>query len=147
MKLLPATSEDAASLARLHAAAFDPPWTAREFAELMEGPGVFALAAEAPDGDLAGFILCRAVAGEAEILTLAVPPARRRRGVALALTLAAGLAATGCEAMFLEVGEDNPAAVALYEKAGFAPVGRRPGYYDRGNARVDALVMRRTLNR
>jgi ribosomal-protein-alanine N-acetyltransferase len=49
--------------------------------------------------------------------------------------------------MFLEVGADNPTAQALYERAGFVPAGRRPGYYTRpGVTAVDAIVMRRTLN-
>ena len=96
-----------------------------------------------------GFILCRSIAGEAEILTLAVDPARRRRGAGRALVeAAAGMAATlGAEEMFLEVAVDNPAALALYEAAGFARVGRRPGYYARTDgADVDAVVMRRELN-
>jgi ribosomal-protein-alanine N-acetyltransferase len=47
----------------------------------------------------------------------------------------------------LEVGRDNPAAIALYEGLGFARVGVRRAYYDRGAAgRADALVMRLDLN-
>jgi [ribosomal protein S18]-alanine N-acetyltransferase len=48
--------------------------------------------------------------------------------------------------MFLEVAADSSGAIALYEGAGFARVGARPGYYARGNNAVDALVMRRDLN-
>jgi ribosomal-protein-alanine N-acetyltransferase len=53
----------------------------------------------------------------------------------------------GADSMFLEVAVDNAPAIALYEAAGFAAVGRRPGYYDRGAAgRVDALILRLDLN-
>ena len=49
--------------------------------------------------------------------------------------------------MFLEVAEDNIAALALYHRAGFAAVGRRRGYYHRaGAAPVDAQVLRLDLN-
>ena len=92
----------------------------------------------------------RAVAGEAEILTLAVEPAARRQGLALALVTAAAGAArmAGAQAMFLEVADDNVAAIGLYEAAGFTRAGVRRGYYDRGpQGYVDALVMRLDLGR
>lgn len=140
MSLRAAPAEDAAILAALHTAAFDMPWSAGEIAALMATPGVFALSI---DGQ--GFILCRAIAGEAEILTLAVTPAARRLGVGRALVeAAAGLAATqAAESLFLEVAHDNVAALALYASAGFERVGLRKGYYASG---ADAVVMRRALN-
>jgi ribosomal-protein-alanine N-acetyltransferase len=140
---------DANALAIVHAAAFDSPWTAADFATLIASPGVFALAGS-DGGGPQGFILVRAVAGEAEILTLAVDPAFRRRGLARALVEAATGLTLGldAESLFLEVAEDNPAAIALYGGAGFAKVGRRRGYYARpAGVRIDALVMRRDLNR
>ena len=135
-------------MAALHALAFDAPWSAHEIASLTAGPGGFALLAEGGDG-LAGFILCRVIVGEAEVLTIAVSPQGRRRGVGGALLAAAmGAAqAAGGRAMFLEVAEDNAAAIALYRAAGFGEVGRRAGYYARpDNRAVDALVLRRDLN-
>lgn len=140
MSLRAAPAEDAARLAALHAAAFDRPWSAGEIAALMATPGVFALTI-----DLQGFILCRSIAGEAEILTVAVDPAARRGGVGRALVeAAAGLAAQdGAESLFLEVAHDNTAALALYAAAGFERVGLRRGYYAPG---ADAVVMRRALN-
>jgi len=97
---------------------------------------------------MAGFILCRVMAGEAEILTLAVRPRSRRRGIARSLVeTALALAAQTAGAMLLEVADDNPGALALYARIGFKTVGRRAGYYARsGVASVDAVVMRRALN-
>jgi [ribosomal protein S18]-alanine N-acetyltransferase len=141
----PVAATDANVLAALHASAFDQPWNVREIESLLEGPGAFALALAD------GFILVRALAGESEIITLAVRPEARRRGVARRLIDAAAVQAIGAGAdeMFLEVAEDNPAALGLYHAAGFQPVGRRRGYYARtgGAGPVDALVMRLTLNR
>jgi [ribosomal protein S18]-alanine N-acetyltransferase len=142
-----ATRADAAGLAAVHAAAFAAPWTAADILRFAEDPGGFALAAE-ESGALAGFILSRVMAGEAEVLTLAVRPEFRRRGAAAALVQAAAtLASQTARSMFLEVADDNGGAIALYERTGFLVVGRRTGYYARpGAVAVDAIVMRRTLN-
>jgi ribosomal-protein-alanine N-acetyltransferase len=132
----------AARLAAIHAEAFagphDAPWSAAAFADLLDQAGVFAVEAED------GFILMRAVADEAEILTLAVRPAARRRGLGGRLVGEGVLAAAarGAARVFLEVAEDNAAAQALYHRAGFAEAGRRPGYYAAaGGERRDALLL------
>jgi len=137
-----AALNDVAALAALHAQAFDAPWDEAALATLLTDG--FALV---EDGR--GFILCRAVAGEAEILTLAVAPAARRAGLGRALVEAAAAVAqeAGAETFFLEVARDNIAAIALYETAGFEAAGRRTAYYDRPSGAVDAIVMRRALNR
>ena len=147
MTLEPVHSESADALARVHATSFDQPWNAADIAELLAAPGGFGLALHEGSAPLA-FILVRAIAGEAEILTLAVDPSARRRGAARALVEAALLMAqtAGAEAMFLEVAADNAAAIALYAGAGFIRVGARPSYYPRETGAIDALVMRRDLN-
>lgn len=142
-------------MASLHGAAFEEPWSAVSLGELVAQPGVFALLAEtgsatASDSSALGFILCRVAGGECELLTLAVRPTARRRGVATALLHAAyaKALADGAAAIFLEVAADNPAALGLYEREGFAPVGRRPAYYrDASGKRVEALVLRRRAAR
>ena len=128
-------------MAVLHAAAFaaGERWDAAAFAAQLGLPGVFGLLDER-----GGLALARVAADEAEILTLAVHPSAQRRGIGRdlldrALAEAAG---RGAAAMFLEVAESNAAARALYAAAGFAPVGRRQGYYVSG---ADALVFRRLL--
>ncbi|WP_300574398.1 ribosomal protein S18-alanine N-acetyltransferase [Phenylobacterium sp.] len=146
LALVPAGPEAAETLAALHAAAFDKPWSAADIAALIGGAGAYAVLAQ--DEAPLGMVMSRILFEEAEILTLAVAPEARRRGVGLALVnAAAGLARQGGAAsLILEVGEDNPGAVALYERAGFSQVGRRRDYYDRGGRRIDALLMRLDLN-
>ncbi len=136
-------------LAEVHAAAFERPWTAGDFADLIRNLGSSVLGWEDAAGRLQGFLLLQAGGPEAEILTLAVLPEARRTGVGRALVEAAADAASdaGAEVLWLEVAADNAAAIALYRRAEFAPTGRRRGYYRRGtHGRVDAIVMRRTLN-
>lgn len=127
-----------ARLARIHQAAFAPHargWSASEIGALASDGALYA-------GDQ-GFILLRRVLDEAEILTIAVAPSAQGHGAGKAL-LAFALRDCGAAEMFLEVAQDNAAAIALYKSAGFAEVGRRKGYYVRdGGAPVDAIVMRR----
>jgi ribosomal-protein-alanine N-acetyltransferase len=63
-----------------------------------------------------------------------------RRLLQSAVTHAASL---GAQSMFLEVGTDNPAALALYAGLGFVRVGQRKAYYAASGA--DAWVMQRKL--
>lgn len=132
-------------LARLHAECFTVPrpWSAAEFSGLLDGPGVFLLT----EGD-AGFLLGRAVAGEAELLTVAVAPAARRQGLGARLVarFLAEATARGAGSAFLEVAAGNSAARSVYEAAGFAEAGRRRGYYRGADGRAeDALVLTKPL--
>ncbi len=137
----PAGATDADVLAELHATAFDSPWDAPAIAALLDAEGGLALTTEH------GFILIRTVAGEAEVLTLAVAPAARRQGLGRRLIEAATGAAiqAGAEAIFLEVAADNTPAIGLYTVVGFHQVGRRKGYYRRADGVTDALILRKTL--
>jgi [ribosomal protein S18]-alanine N-acetyltransferase len=133
-----------AALATLHHAAFTTPrpWSEAEIAGLMQGAGVFCL------GDTRGFVMGRAIAGEAEVLTLAVAPDHRRQGVARGLmqAFAAHALQASAETAFLEVAADNVAAIALYLSLGYTQAGRRKGYFETpAGSRIDALVMAKPL--
>ena len=142
-----ASPRDATALAALHGVAFRRGWSESEFERLLTGKNVIAHRAMT-GRTLAGFILSRLAAGEAEILSIAVAPARRRRGLArrlldLHLRRLAGLA---IRAVFLEVEENNKPARRLYDRRGFREVGRRPAYYSQDNERpTNALILRRDL--
>lgn len=133
-----------ADMAALHASCFTTPrpWLAAEFAAIVSDPLCFTRV----ESD--GFLIGRAVAGEAEILTLAVAPDARRRGIGARLVQgflaeAQNRAATS---VFLEVAANNQGAIGLYLQSGFAEVGVRRGYYTRlGSAAIDAIVMSRQL--
>lgn len=147
MRLRGAWPHEADAMAAVHGRAFAKGWSAADIGELTAGQGGFALMVEEDDAAL-GFILCRTVGEEAEILTLAVDPAARRRGLGRALVDAASGAAqmAGARTLFLEVAHDNAPALALYEAAGFARAGLRRGYYDLGGGNTaDAVVMRLDL--
>lgn len=134
----------AAALAATHAQAFafDRPWSEAEFAALLASPGTVLI------GDATAFALGRIMLDEAEILTLATTPSARRMGLARAgLDRFEALAKRRQVAtVFLEVAQDNHAALQLYAKAGYAEVGLRPGYYGRSSGpAVAALILRKSL--
>jgi [ribosomal protein S18]-alanine N-acetyltransferase len=136
-----APAADTAPLAALHAASFPDSWDSTAITALLATPGTFAF--HHPEG----FVLTRIAGDEAEILTLAVAPAARGRGLGRALLQAAIICAQsrGAVTMFLEVGVDNPAALALYSGLGFTKVGARKAYYAAGGGNGDALVLRLPL--
>lgn len=147
----PALSEaaprDARAIAALHAASFRRGWSEDEIERLLLDRSV--LTHRATIGrNLAGFIMSRIAADEAEILSVAVASGQRGKGLARALLrLHLGrLAGLGVRAVFLEVDEDNESACRLYRRAGFREVGRREGYYpDRTAGASTALILRRDL--
>ncbi|MCG8547273.1 MAG: GNAT family N-acetyltransferase [Alphaproteobacteria bacterium] len=146
--LRPASVAELDILGKLYTASFDEPYGQPALRSLLESAGAAAIIAWVrEDAGLrpVGFVIVRAVAGEGEILSLGVVPSRRRQGIGRAILVHALAWArrAGAAAIFLEVGEDNPAAIALYRAAGFDQVGRRPGYYRRKDAgRIAALIMR-----
>ncbi|MBI3196297.1 MAG: GNAT family N-acetyltransferase [Rhodospirillales bacterium] len=149
--LRPLGALDLDRAAAMHGEAFVPfgerGWTRQEMAELLASPGVAGLLLEI-DGVDVGMAICRVVADESELITIAVRPAHRRRGAARRLLAAVldQVRAAGARSLFLEVATDNPAALRLYELSGFCVVGNRPAYFRRGDGpAADAYVMRLDL--
>lgn len=131
-------------LAQTHAACFTypRPWSAVEFGDLLASPGAILVTQDN------GFALARAALDEAEILTIAVLPDSRKRGIGRALLadLEAQLSARKIRYLHLEVSAANTAALALYYASGFTESGRRSGYYGTpGVEPVDALILSKTL--
>ncbi len=143
-----ASPRDAAPIAALHAMSFRRGWSEDEVERLIGERNVVTHRAMQGSA-LAGFIMSRLAADEAEILTVAVARAAQGRGLArrlldLHLRRLAGL---GCRAVFLDVDENNRAAIRLYQRAGFREVARRAGYYPAPSGQAAAaLVLRRDLS-
>lgn len=133
-------------MAALHARAFGGQgraWSAQEFATLMSSGHVFAV------GDDTSFALGRAIADEAELLTIATDPDHWRTGLGRACLRRFEREARARDAatIFLDVAEDNLSATMLYRSEGYVELARRASYYARkGALRVDALILRKTLD-
>ena len=122
-------------MAEIHRLSFGVPrpWSKAELSDMARASGAIDLRRDT------GFLLGRVIADEAELLTVAVYPDARRKGVGRALVNDFIGACEGVASVFLEVAADNAAAIALYESLGFDRVGLRKRYY----GDVDAVVMAR----
>lgn len=147
IRLAPGRSGDLADVMTIMNAAFEPQygeaWTRSQCAGILPMSGVSLMLAHDNGHDRPiGFSLFRTIAGESELLLLAVAPNDQRRGIGrLLLEQFVDFArASGAARVHLEVRDGNP-AVQMYRSAGFAPAGRRPNYY-RGNdgRQFDALT-------
>jgi [ribosomal protein S18]-alanine N-acetyltransferase len=139
---------DAIDCSSLHATGFAHPWSAGEFEALLADSACLSVGVETKSG-LAGYLMSRIAADEAEVLTIVVAPALRMFGCAQRLLQdhLSRLAARRVKVVFLEVDAENEAALALYRRHGFLEVGRRKAYYSKaGGGRCDALIMRRNLD-
>ena len=124
----------------LESACLSTAWSKEQILNIPD----YAVYISAFEGDvLCGIASMYAVAGEGQIMNLAVSENYRRRGIANGLMNELTLYALDkkCDIITLEVAEDNLSAISLYEKCGFASVGKRNGFYNGKNA----LIMEKKL--
>ncbi len=145
------SSETVASVSCIHNAAFSElgqsGWSEQSVDSLAATDGAVLIAAFTGK-QMAGFILTRCAADEAELLTIAVDPDFQRMGVASLLICAAEkeLKKNAVISFFLEVRCDNAAAIACYLKLGFEKIAVRKNYYiDDSGSKIDADVFRMLL--
>ncbi|MEO8548253.1 MAG: GNAT family N-acetyltransferase [Sphingomicrobium sp.] len=152
IRLAPGRSTDLAPVMTIMSAAFPSQfgeaWTRSQCAGILPMTGVsLMLAHDNGERQPIGFSLFRTVAGEAELLLLAVAPDRQRNGIGRMLLdhFIDCARAAGATRVHLEVRDGNP-AVGMYRLAGFEPAGRRLNYY-RGNdgRQFDALTLAREV--
>ena len=144
IKVVAMTAAHVAELARLEQLCFSEPWSEAGLAAELNNETAFFRVAEDGDGTVLGYVGMHCVAGECYIDNVAVFPQARRRGAASALLadLVAWAKANACAFVTLEVRPSNTGAIALYEKFGFAEVGRRRRFYR--DPEEDGLIL--TLN-
>jgi ribosomal-protein-alanine N-acetyltransferase len=136
---------DLHAVAEIESRAYAHPWTRGNFENSIKA-GHMGLTLRDPLGTLVAYAVLMPVVDEMHLLNITVEPHRQRQGLGR-LMLAVALATSHTHhlhTMLLEVRPSNTGALALYLEAGFVEIGRRKGYYPAtGNAREDALVLRR----
>lgn len=144
--IVKASREHLPALEVLENACFTLPWSRKMLeSQILSEKNVF-LVAEDENGLLLGYGGFLWVLDEGYVANIATSPDFRRCGVADALLTALKEKAVELSLSFLtlEVRESNKAAISLYEKHGFSPVGLRKNYYEK--PREDALLMTVFLN-
>jgi [ribosomal protein S18]-alanine N-acetyltransferase len=140
----PIGAERAEECEALHGASFAFGWSKIDFESYLTDPHVIADGAvsEGRKEALGGFILSRLLPPDAEVLTFAVDPARRGTGIGRMLLEKhlENLERGGARLVFLEVADDNAAALKLYGRAGFKEIGRRENYYQRASGERRAAI-------
>jgi ribosomal-protein-alanine N-acetyltransferase len=148
-RIATADRKDAARIAAAHARLFAEPWDQKSIAGLLGNSATLALVSTPAEGNgIAGFVIAHVAADEAEVLSIGVTPDWQRRGLGerLLRELGKAAAARGAKQLYVDVAEDNAAALALYSRLGFAATARRKGYYARQTAPPsDALLLARAL--
>lgn len=122
------------------------PWTRGNFADSMAA-GYVCRVMRLKGAPIAYAVMLVAL-DEAHLLNLSVKRAMHGQGAGRALLahLFDQARDYGAVQLFLEVRPSNAAALALYQRAGFAPIGRRRRYYPAADGqREDAVVMRVSL--
>ena len=131
-----------AQIAQLEKLCFSDPWSERSIASELDNKLAYWIVAL--EGEtVAGYIGSQTVLDETDMMNVAVHPDHRRKGIAEALVtgLVEVLKEKKSHCLTLEVRASNEPAQKLYEKLGFAQIGRRPRYYH--NPREDALILRK----
>jgi ribosomal-protein-alanine N-acetyltransferase len=144
-------SPSLSEVARLHQRCFEQGWDVAKLREVLCMPGAAAFVAQSnplqcmTEGDhpeewqSLGLLIVQQIAGEADIVTLAVAPEFRRQGLATRLMMEAS-EILNFPQLFLEVAIDNLAGQKLYEKLGFCRIGVRKAYYTKSHGCIDAIT-------
>jgi ribosomal-protein-alanine N-acetyltransferase len=139
------TEADLAGVLAIETAVYSHPWTRGNFVDSLRSD--YACRTWRAGGELIGYFVLMAAAGEAHLLNLSVAANWQRLGHGTVLLQASMRIARdlGARHMFLEVRPSNQRGQALYERLGFRRIAQRRGYYPAAVGREDALVLSRAL--
>lgn len=136
------TSNDIAAVAHIEKQCFSDAWSEKMISDLPDSVWDEVWIQENGNGEPAGYINFRFVAGEGELMRIAVLPQMRGQGYARKLmdTMVESASRNSVSDITLEVRAGNEPAIGLYKSYGFITVAVRKGYYR--SPAEDALIMR-----
>ncbi len=142
VELVPMADADIDAVTAIEQRAHPFPWTRGNFADSLKAGHSTWVFREG--GALVGYGVLMMTVDEAELLNITVVPESQRRGLgSVLLDQLFGVARShGAVRMLLEVRPSNGSGLALYQRFGFAEIGRRRAYY---HGKADAIVMARDL--
>lgn len=151
--------DDTPIISEIHQRSFTENWSQSSFKSMLMDPNFFGFLvgrhSKLNKQDIAcGFILARKVFDEIEIITFCVLPEHRRKNfgklLMVELIKQSGMFLEEehkkCDMeqmkIFLEVADNNIAAINLYRSFGFEKISKRTNYYKNKNGdKIDANVM------
>lgn len=152
LALRPMTTDDIDAVHALERSVFPHPWSRANFVDsLRSGYDAWLLCAAGAvgvDEALVGYFLLMYALDEAHLLDVAVAAARQGAGIGRHLLdcIAARARTQGMESILLEVRPSNERALRVYQRYGYAEIGRRKNYYPAHEGRrEEAIVMRYRL--
>ena len=139
--LRPMTENDVQQVAEVEKLCFSDAWSEKLVADLLTSSFDETWVLEHLNGEMIGYINLRFLAGEGELMRIAVKPAYRGYGYSRKLMDRMMISAKEQQAsdLTLEVRAGNKPAIGLYESYGFAAEAVRKGYYH--NPTEDARIM------
>lgn len=141
------SESDLDEVLKIEFAVFPFPWSRRVFENTLS-EGYDCWTARDEMNVLVGYFVLMTVIDEVHLLTIAVHPDLHGRGLGRGLMdyLIRLAREMKMQSMLLEVRPSNVRALELYQRYGFAQIGRRKNYYAAPDGmREDALVMRMPL--
>ncbi|WP_157729704.1 ribosomal protein S18-alanine N-acetyltransferase [Bacterioplanes sanyensis] len=132
--------DELAAIMDIERRAHSHPWSEAVMVQYLQRPASVWVLQQG--GALLGHAVIRVIAGEGELLTIAVDPKHHGQGFGQQLLRAVlqQFIQQGAEQCFLEVRRSNTPAIDLYERVGFACAGVRKDYYPSAHGREDALI-------
>lgn len=115
------------------------PWRESQFLESVSRHHCLVLSLET---QIIGYTVYTVVAGEAEILNIAIHPGYQGKGYGRQLLeYLMSIVSEQAERFFLEVRASNHPAIHLYQDVGFVEICLRRNYYQTSAGSEDAIVM------
>jgi len=144
-RMRPMREADLPRIHRIELASYDYPWSLGNFRDSMQA-GYSAWVRET-EGEVIGYYVMMAAAGEAHLLNMTIAPIWRGHGLGRELLehCLASAREHRAHTLFLEVRPSNIAALALYHSSGFIDLAVRPEYYPGRKGREDAVIMKRDM--
>lgn len=144
-KIVPMDRSHLKEIAALERLCFTTPWTEAMLEQELYHDTASYLVAEDETGKVLGYAGLHVVLDEGYINNVAVSPDDRRQGIARRLVeVYCRFGEERLAFLTLEVRASNEAAIALYERLGFVPEGRRKAYYEK--PKEDAILMTRRFS-
>jgi ribosomal-protein-alanine N-acetyltransferase len=145
-RLRPMTEADLPRIHRIELASYEYPWSPGNFADSLNAG--YSMWVREADGEIIGYYVMMAAAGEAHLLNLTIAPIWRRHGLGRDLLEHCMACARDhrADSLFLEVRTSNTAAIGLYHSSGFIDLAMRRGYYPAREGREDALILKKDLS-